>query len=100
MAPSEIAELMGKGAAMLQRQPSQILSQGTDDGDDYAEEEAKKEFIKFGTSAGMQKRVDKYTEEVAKLVKEHEKSKMKLIAPVKVMIHEKRELIVGILLRR
>ena len=77
---------MEAGGNLISRFASQSQSQMTDDGGDYEEEQIREEFGKIKTSTWMQKKLDKTTAELEKLVKQHESSKKALVAPVKELI--------------
>jgi len=85
-APADLAGLMEAGGNLISRFASQSQSQMTDDGGDYEEEQIREEFGKIKTSTWMQKKLDKTTGELEKLVKQHESSKKALVAPVKELI--------------
>ena len=84
---THLEELIQRGGQImsgLQTQQSQesILS----DDSDYVEEQVRKEFSTIKTSTWMAKKIDAMTGDLAKLVKEHEKSKKDMIKPVKEMM--------------
>ena len=75
--------LLTKGGAMLARQSS--CSQTLDD--DYdPDEDIRNDYEKIKTSTWVQKKLDKTTGELSKLLGKHEKSKRELIKPVKELI--------------
>ena len=79
------AGLMEAGGMLMARFASQSQSQMTDDGDDE-DERIREEFGKVKTSMWMQKKLDKTTADLDKLVKQHEASKRELVKPVKELI--------------
>jgi len=85
-APAHLAGLMEAGGNLITRFASSQQSQMTDDGDDYEETQIREEFNKLKTSMWMQKKLDKTTNELEKLVKQHEASKRELVKPVKELI--------------
>jgi len=85
-APADLAGLMEAGGNLISRFASQSqASQMTDDGD-YEKERIREDFAKIKTSTWIQKKLDKTTRELDKLVKQHENSKKGLVAPVKELI--------------
>lgn len=85
-APADLAGLMEAGGNLISRFASQSQSQMTDDGGDFEEEQIREQFAKIQTSTWMQKKLDKTTADLEKLVKQHEASKRELVKPVKELI--------------
>ena len=84
--PEDLAGLMAAGGNLIARFASFSQSQATDDGDDYEEEQIREQFATIKSSTWMQKKLDKTTSELDKLVKQHEASKRDLVKPVKELI--------------
>jgi hypothetical protein len=84
VAQADLAGLMAAGGKLMSRFASQ--SQESND-DDYDNDfKIREEFDKLKSSIWMQKKLDKTTVELEKLVKSHEETKRDLVKPIKELI--------------